>query len=350
MFTIIGADGKEYGPVPAHKVQEWIAGGRANLQTKARRNGEADWKTLGDFPEFAPPTATPPPLESSVPAAVSSPDTGETAPVTPNIPFPTPAIPVVAAAPETRDPAAIAAEFNTRARPIDVFDCLGKSWNLWLANFLPLVGATLLVFVLQIVAGMIPFFGVVAGLVLTGVFYGGLYYFYLGKIRGEPREIGDVFAGFSRALAPLMLTNLLKTALSLAIFMPFFGAFCVYAVKIFMQAQTLGHPPDNIVAPSVGAMIGVALGIVPMVYFSIAWCFSFVLVIDKGLGPWTAMEVSRRVVTKQWFRVFFVLLFGYFLTLFGLLGFFIGILFTLPLMTGSLLYAYEDLFNPPRTS
>jgi hypothetical protein len=43
-----------------------------------------------------------------------------------------------------------------------------------------------------------------------------------------------------------------------------------------------------------------------------------------------------------------VLLFGYFLTLFGLLGFFIGILFTLPLMTGSLLYAYEDLFNPPR--
>ena len=53
MFTILGADGKEYGPVTAGKMHEWIAGGRANLQTKARREGETEWKTLGDFPEFS---------------------------------------------------------------------------------------------------------------------------------------------------------------------------------------------------------------------------------------------------------------------------------------------------------
>lgn len=52
MFTILGADGKEYGPVTAGKMHEWIAGGRANLQSKARRSGETEWKTLGDFPEF----------------------------------------------------------------------------------------------------------------------------------------------------------------------------------------------------------------------------------------------------------------------------------------------------------
>lgn len=53
MFSILGADGKEYGPVAADKVREWIIGGRANLQTKARRVEETDWKTLGEFPEFA---------------------------------------------------------------------------------------------------------------------------------------------------------------------------------------------------------------------------------------------------------------------------------------------------------
>lgn len=53
MFTILGADGKEYGPVTAGKLHEWIAGGRANMQTQARREGEAGWKTLGDFPEFS---------------------------------------------------------------------------------------------------------------------------------------------------------------------------------------------------------------------------------------------------------------------------------------------------------
>lgn len=64
MFTILGADGKEYGPVTAAKIAEWIAGGRANLQTKARRAGEGEWQTLGDFVEFNA-AATPPPLPVS---------------------------------------------------------------------------------------------------------------------------------------------------------------------------------------------------------------------------------------------------------------------------------------------
>ncbi len=72
MFTILGADGKEYGPVPADKIKAWIAGGRANLQTKARRDGDTEWKTLGDFAEFggasagAAPSFTPPPVTPSL--------------------------------------------------------------------------------------------------------------------------------------------------------------------------------------------------------------------------------------------------------------------------------------------
>jgi uncharacterized membrane protein YjgN (DUF898 family) len=81
MFTILGGDGKEYGPVTAAKIQEWIQGGRANLQTKAKRAGEADWKSLGEFPEFTTPaplaspagdpatTATTPAVPASVQAA-----------------------------------------------------------------------------------------------------------------------------------------------------------------------------------------------------------------------------------------------------------------------------------------
>ena len=76
MFTILGTDGKEYGPVTRGNVIEWIRDGRANLQTKARRSDETEWRTLGDFPEFVPtgtvPAILPPPLaaeESDVIAA-----------------------------------------------------------------------------------------------------------------------------------------------------------------------------------------------------------------------------------------------------------------------------------------
>ena len=114
---------------------------------------------------------------------------------------------------------------------------------------------------------------------------------------------------------------------------------------VFVKAALAGgHARPDFTGLSFGFVF---LGIIPLLYISIAWVFTFVLVIDKGLGPWTAMEVSRRVVTRQWFRVFITVFFGAILAMLGLIGLIIGVIFTLPLMIGATLFAYEDLFNPP---
>jgi TM2 domain-containing membrane protein YozV len=69
MYKIIGADGREYGPVGADQVRQWIAEGRANAQTRAQAEGGTDWRPLADFAEFhaalglsggAPPPISPP--------------------------------------------------------------------------------------------------------------------------------------------------------------------------------------------------------------------------------------------------------------------------------------------------
>jgi hypothetical protein len=54
MYRIIGADGREYGPVAADRIGEWIAEGRVNAQTKALVEGTAVWKPLVEYLEFAP--------------------------------------------------------------------------------------------------------------------------------------------------------------------------------------------------------------------------------------------------------------------------------------------------------
>jgi hypothetical protein len=54
MYKIIGADGREYGPVTAEQLREWIAEGRASAQTKALAEGAAQWKPLVEYLEFAP--------------------------------------------------------------------------------------------------------------------------------------------------------------------------------------------------------------------------------------------------------------------------------------------------------
>jgi uncharacterized RDD family membrane protein YckC len=53
MLTIIGGDGKPYGPVPEDQVRRWLTEGRATADTMAQRSGETEWRKLGDFPEFS---------------------------------------------------------------------------------------------------------------------------------------------------------------------------------------------------------------------------------------------------------------------------------------------------------
>ena len=62
MYKIIGADGKEYGPITADQLRQWVAEGRVNTQTKILPEGTTEWRPLSAFPEFvtaipsAPPT------------------------------------------------------------------------------------------------------------------------------------------------------------------------------------------------------------------------------------------------------------------------------------------------------
>lgn len=67
MYKIVGADGRQYGPVPEEKLRQWIAEGRANAQTQALAESATEWKPLGTLTEFAghfapsvPPTIRPP--------------------------------------------------------------------------------------------------------------------------------------------------------------------------------------------------------------------------------------------------------------------------------------------------
>ena len=70
MYKIIGADGREYGPITADQVREWITEGRASGQTWALAEGAAQWKPLTEYLEFAPALGRTP-LPSPAPGPIS---------------------------------------------------------------------------------------------------------------------------------------------------------------------------------------------------------------------------------------------------------------------------------------
>jgi len=62
MFKIIGADGREYGPVAVAQLRAWVTEGRADAQTLAQAEGSGEWKPLSAYPEFYSLPKAPPPM------------------------------------------------------------------------------------------------------------------------------------------------------------------------------------------------------------------------------------------------------------------------------------------------
>lgn len=72
MYKIVGADGKEYGPISVEVLRQWLGEGRANAQTRVLPEGATEWKTIAELPELGAalagtttPAATPGPITIS---------------------------------------------------------------------------------------------------------------------------------------------------------------------------------------------------------------------------------------------------------------------------------------------
>jgi hypothetical protein len=163
------------------------------------------------------------------------------------------------------------AEILARYPQIHIGHCLQGSWELVTSNFGLLFGTAALVWAIRVGCNFVPYLGPVINWILRGALTGGLYLVYLKRIRREPSRFEDLFSGFQFAFLQLFLVGLVSGLLS------FIGAFCCL--------------------------------IIPGLYLFVAWIFSIPLVADKRFEFWTAMELSRKVVTRVWFQIFGLFIF-----------------------------------------
>jgi uncharacterized membrane protein len=297
MYRIIGADGKEYGPVTTEQLRQWITEGRSNAQTQVQSEGSIEWKPLGTLPEFAGVFTATQPLPPRV-EAINTQRWSE--------------------------------EILARDYQIDFGGCIKRAWNLLKANFGLMVAVNLVFGLLlggigalislavRVPLGFHSRVGLVAGIgantlwafAVGGALMGGLFAFNLKLIRGQPASFADAFAGFGKPFGVLTAT------------------YIVVGLLVYL---------------------GLALCLIPGIYLAIAWIFALPLVIDKKLGFWEAMELSRKVVKKNWWTVFALALLAGLVGSAGIVVCCIGVFFTVPLTYAILMYAYEDIFGPTTT-
>jgi hypothetical protein len=204
------------------------------------------------------------------------------------------------------------------------------------------MGVAVVIFLLSFMSGSLPCgLGFIASLILTGPLVGGRFYFFIRLARGAEVGIGETFDGFKgNNFTQLMLGNIIKVLLYLPIALLFAG---IFIGALILTARNLDTAFEG-----VGLIISLSLlglCIPAFIYFTVSWTFTFPLIIDKGLPFWDAMKISFKMVNKHWFKVFGLILLSGILTWAGLIFCIIGVFFTMPILYGSLAYAYTDIFK-----
>lgn len=96
--------------------------------------------------------------------------------------------------------------------------------------------------------------------------------------------------------------------------------------------------------------IGFVLLILPGIYLAVAYVLAMPLIADQGLGPWQALETSRKAITKHWFAFFGFLIVGVLLYVAGFLALVIGLIWVLPMLSIAFGVVYRNIFGGPESA
>jgi hypothetical protein len=337
MYKIIGADQKEYGPISADQLRQWIAEGRVNGQTQACAEGTQEWKPLAMFPEFG---FTAAPVAAAIPGAPTAP-------------------------PMSREQL-FASDYS-----LDIISCLTRAWALFKDNFGTVFVTFLLFIVLAIgVSGAIqmilaaagvthlpmakqiyfrPIYIIFSSLVL-GPALGGVYHVYLSLMRGKFASAGDLFTGF-KSFQDLFLFRLFTSLIGMGASIPFTMA---TAEKLGPMMERIQQNPTSVnpqemlstfISSYTSALPLLLIALVPLMYLGVNWQFTIPLIVDRKMGFWTAFVTSWKMVHKHWFHIFGLVVLVGLLNVAGGCMCCVGLLVTAPLGMLAVCYAYEDIFG-----
>ncbi len=319
----ISRGGKQLGEFNEQEVSEGLKSGRFFVDDLAWKQGMADWKPLGTFPEFggAPLSDTDPMHPSPQGAFVSRAASGT----------------------------------------VDIGLCFSRAWESYKANFGPCLLPALVFIAASIVlqipsaliqlgldsvkgrTDMVPL--LLTGLILNAFFTllasaasmiltGGLMYFYINTVRSAPKFM-DLFAGFRPPnWWRIFLAGIVWTL-----------AMAVTALLVVVPGVVLSISMKNQTILIAMAVIFAAV----FVYLSVAVTYAFPLIIDRKLGALDGLRTSIKTVHRQWWQVFVLFLILGLLMIAGILVCCVGVIFALPLGYLVLAEGYRQLFGDPGT-
>lgn len=159
---------------------------------------------------------------------------------------------------------------------------------------------------------------------------------------------------FPEAESPINV--LIKSILALPITLPIMVGLTMLGVKrardeslnvssIFDYFNKLGPILLAYIVMLVMLVLGFLLLIIPGIYLAVSYTFVYPLVVDKGLDVWEAMELSRKTVSKQWFKFFGLGIVSGLIIIISIIPLGIGLIWSLPAVYIVYGLMYRNLFD-----
>jgi len=155
--------------------------------------------------------------------------------------------------------------------------------------------------------------------------------------------LGMIFPSPLAPAEPNYLNQQIVTILSYPVLMPLIAGISMLAIdysrgediefrSIFNYYHLTGKLALAAILIYIMSILGFILLVLPGIYLTIAYIFTLPLIVDKGMDVWQAMELSRKMVTKHWFKVFGLMLILSIIMGLGALAFGVGLIWAVPLM------------------
>ncbi len=222
-------------------------------------------------------------------------------------------------------------EFNFGQYIGDAFTVAGK----YVGGF---IGYTIIYFIISSALSNIPYLGTIASTLISYCLLVGFYIIAHRIRRNETFEFGNFFDGFQR-FKDLAILSILVTIISVLAALPMIGVIGFEAIQVF-----LSEDPNGIIEvfQNINWLL-LSLTLIPLIYISIAYSWSIFFVYFHNMQPWDAMEASRKLITKKWFTFFgFNFVLGL-IAIGGILVFFVGIIYAIPVISIAGYLAFDDI-------
>ena len=246
-----------------------------------------------------------------------------------------------------RAPVADAAEAQRNFVPAGRAVAAARGWS-WIAEgwelFRRQPGAWILLVIVAtlIFVGMalVPFLGSLAGMVLTPVFAGGLFFACREQDQGRPLSVSHLFAGFRERFGTLLSIGFIYLGVTIAVTL-------AVAVVTGAGMWTLlggGSDPESILGMGIGFVLAGLVMLALLLPLFMALWFAPALALFDQHGPAEAMKASFVACLKNLLPFLVYSVIALLLALAASIPFGLGWLVLGPVMAASLYTSYRDLF------